>query len=257
MTNQIEVYQFPCLSDNYGYLVHDNENDITASIDSPDALAITKALDFKNWRLNFILNTHHHHDHCGGNLSLKTETNCKIIGPRHEAHKIPGIDVMVENSDRVELGVWNFEVYDTPGHTSGHIVYFCRKAGIAFVGDTLFALGCGRLFEGTPAQMWDSLQKILTWPDETLIYCAHEYTEANARFALSVEPNNHDLVSRTVKIEETRKKGLATIPTTLGLEKKTNPFLRTHSQNLQKTIGLSGKTGLEIFTKTRELKDNF
>ena len=257
MTKQLEVYQFPCLSDNYGYLVHDNQTGVTAAIDTPDYVAIGKALDLKNWQLSFIFNTHHHPDHAGGNLALKAQTNCKIIGPRQDAERIPGIDILVGDQDTCSLGIWTFEVYDTPGHTKGHIVYFCSQAGIAFVGDTLFALGCGRLFEGTPQQMWESLQKISAWPDDTLIYCAHEYTEANARFALSVEPENHDLILRSEQIVQTRSSGSPTIPTTLGLEKKTNPFLRSHSDNLQKTIGLTGKTELEIFTRTRELKDNF
>ena len=213
MTTTLEVQQIPCLSDNYGYLVHDTVSGLTATIDTPDTGPILQALKKKGWRLDFIFNTHHHDDHAGGNLALKENTGCEIIGPRADAGRIPGIDRQVGEGDSVALGEWQFTVHDTPGHTRGHIVYHCQQAGVAFVGDTLFALGCGRLFEGTPAQMWDSLQKILSWPDQTLIYCAHEYTQANARFALSVEPGNTDLVARDVQISAARERGEPTVPT--------------------------------------------
>ncbi len=257
MTTTLEVQQIPCLSDNYGYLVHDTVSGLTATIDTPDTGPILQALEKKGWRLDFIFNTHHHDDHAGGNLALKEKTGCEIIGPRADAGRIPGIDRQVGEGDSVTLGEWQFTVHDTPGHTRGHIVYHCQQAGVAFVGDTLFALGCGRLFEGTPAQMWDSLQKILSWPDQTLIYCAHEYTQANARFALSVEPGNTDLVARDVQISAARERGEPTVPTTLALERKTNPFLRPHSSNLQRTVGLVGASDVEVFARTRELKDSF
>ena len=257
MTTTLEVQQIPCLSDNYGYLVHDTVSGLTATIDTPDTGPILQALETKGWRLDFIFNTHHHDDHAGGNLALKEKTGCEIIGPRADAGRIPGIDRQVGEGDSVTLGEWQFTVHDTPGHTRGHIVYHCQQAGVAFVGDTLFALGCGRLFEGTPAQMWDSLQKILSWPDQTLIYCAHEYTQANARFALSVEPGNTDLVARDVQISAARERGEPTVPTTLALERKTNPFLRPHSSNLQRTVGLVGASDVEVFARTRELKDSF
>jgi hydroxyacylglutathione hydrolase len=155
------------------------------------------------------------------------------------------------------LGNWVFQVHDTPGHTRGHIVFHCAEAAVGFVGDTLFALGCGRLFEGTPEQMWHSLQKLLSWPDQTLIYCAHEYTEANARFALSVEPENADLVARVDEIRIARAQDIPTVPTSMALEKRTNPFLRPHSSNLQETVNLVGQSDVEVFARTRELKDNF
>ncbi len=257
MTGPLEVLQFLCLSDNYGYLVHDPDSGLTVAIDTPEVAPIQRALDEKNWQLNFVFNTHHHDDHAGGNLALKTQTGCQITGPRADAERIPGIDREVGEGDTVSLGEWQFAVHDTPGHTRGHIVYHCPQAGIAFVGDTLFALGCGRIFEGTPEQMWTSLQKISCWPDETLIYCAHEYTQANARFALSVEPDNADLVARGVEIEAARKRGIATVPTTLALEKKTNPFLRPHSPALRQTIDLTGGSDVEVFARTRQLKDSF
>ena len=253
----LQVHQFPCLDDNYGYLVHDPASGLTATIDTPDVSAISNALKEKHWSLDFIFNTHHHDDHAGGNLELKEKTGCTIVGPRADADRIPGIDQQVGEGDSVMLGDWKFNVHDTPGHTRGHIVYHCANARVGFVGDTLFALGCGRLFEGTPQQMWTSLEKILAWPDDTLIYCAHEYTQANARFALSVEPENEDLLIRSKAIDAARAKGLPTVPTTLSLEKKTNPFLRPTSLHLQQTIDRVGENSVDVFARTRELKDHF
>ncbi len=257
MTATIEVHQFLCLDDNYGYLVHDELSGLTAAIDTPEAKPILAALANKGWTLDLILNTHHHADHAGGNLELKERTGCSIVGSRADAARIPGIDREVGEGDSVTLGDHRFEVHDTPGHTSGHIVYHAPGDGIAFVGDTLFALGCGRLFEGTPAQMWQSLQKILRWPGQTRIYCAHEYTQANARFAITVEPDNPDLAERCVAIDTARSRGEPTVPSMLDLEKRTNPFLRPHSSKLQQTVGLTGASEVAVFTRIRELKDSF
>lgn len=257
MTATIEVHQFLCLDDNYGYLVHDELSGLTAAIDTPEAKPILAALANKGWTLDLILNTHHHADHAGGNLELKERTGCSIVGSRADAARIPGIDREVGEGDSVTLGEHRFEVHDTPGHTSGHIVYHAPGDGIAFVGDTLFALGCGRLFEGTPAQMWQSLQKILRWPGQTRIYCAHEYTQANARFAITVEPDNPDLAERCVAIDTARSRGEPTVPSMLDLEKRTNPFLRPHSSKLQQTVGLTGASEVAVFTRIRELKDSF
>jgi len=253
----IEIHQFPCLQDNYGYLVHDADAGVTAAIDTPDATAILAALDERGWRLTHILNTHHHSDHAGGNLELKKRTGCRIVGPRADAARIPGIDEQVGDGDAFELGTHRVEVFDTPGHTRGHIVYFLPGDDVAFVGDTLFAMGCGRLFEGTPAQMWSSLQKILRWPERTRLYCAHEYTQSNGRFALTVEPGNGALVERMAEVARVRAAGKPTVPTTLALEKATNPFLRPASAGLQATIGLTGASEVEVFAKTRALKDAF
>jgi hydroxyacylglutathione hydrolase len=253
----IEIHQFPCLKDNYGYLVHDGEAGVTAAIDTPDAGAILAALGERGWTLTHIFNTHHHADHAGGNLELKRRTGCRIVGPRADAARIPGIDVEVGDGDRLELGAHPVEVLDTPGHTRGHIVYLFRDDQAAFVGDTLFSLGCGRLFEGTPAQMWDSLKKILSWPDGTRLYCAHEYTQANGRFAVTVEPNNRALAERVADVAARRSAGRPTVPTTLALEKATNPFLRPASRNLQETIGMLGASEVDVFAKTRALKDAF
>jgi hydroxyacylglutathione hydrolase len=253
----LQIEMFPCLKDNYGFLLHDAQAAVTAAVDTPDADAIAAVLDAKGWRLTHILNTHHHGDHAGGNLALKERTGCQIIGPRRDARRIPGIDVGVGDGDRFSLGSHPVEVFETPGHTRGHIVYYLPQDGVAFVGDTLFALGCGRLFEGTPDQMWTSLQKIMHWPDATRLYCAHEYTQANARFALTVEPGNPALVDRARDIDRLRSSGRPTVPTTLGLEKATNPFLRPGSENLRATIGLPGAGDVAVFAKTRALKDSF
>jgi hydroxyacylglutathione hydrolase len=253
----LEIEMFPCLADNYGFLLHDSEAQVTAAVDTPDAEAILAALHARGWKLTHILNTHHHGDHAGGNLALKERTGCRIVGPAHDAGRIPGIDVGVADGDRFALGSHAVEVLETPGHTRGHIVYYLPEDGVAFVGDTLFALGCGRLFEGTPAQMWASLQKLLRWPDATRIYCAHEYTQANARFALTVEPGNAALAERAREIGRLRASGRPTVPTTLGLEKATNPFLRPASENLRATIGLGDGDEVAVFAKTRALKDAF
>jgi hydroxyacylglutathione hydrolase len=255
--SSLEIHMFPCLADNYGYLVHDPASGVTAAVDTPDANAIRTELDAKGWRLTHVLNTHHHADHAGGNLRLKAATGCTIVGPRADAARIPGIDVEVGEGDVLELGSHRVEVLDTPGHTRGHIVYFLPDDKVGFVGDTLFAMGCGRLFEGTPAQMWSSLQKIMRWPDDTRIYCAHEYTQANAKFALTVEPRNSALVSRAAEVARLRAEQRPTIPTTLRTEKDTNPFLRAASPHLRETVGLPGASDVEVFAKTRQLKDAF
>jgi hydroxyacylglutathione hydrolase len=255
--SELEIHMFPCLADNYGYLLHDPESGATAAVDTPDAAAISAELDAKGWRLTHVLNTHHHGDHAGGNLELKRRTGCTIVGPRADAARIPGLDVAVGEGDVVELGAHRAYVFDTPGHTRGHIVYHFAEARAAFVGDTLFALGCGRLFEGTPEQMWTSLRKILAWPDDTRIYCAHEYTQSNARFALTVEPGNPLLKERAAAVARLRAEGKPTVPSTLAEERATNPFLRPHSAELRAKLGLAAASDVEVFAKTRALKDAF
>lgn len=251
----LQIHMFPCLKDNYGYLLHDAGSRATAAVDTPDARAIQAELAARGWVLTHILNTHHHDDHAGGNLALKQATGCRIIGPGSDRERIPGIDLGVREGDHFELGPHRVEVLETPGHTRGHIVYWVPGSQALFVGDTLFAMGCGRLFEGTPAQMWDSLQKILRLPDDTRIYCAHEYTQSNARFALTVEPGNAALVERAQEVDRRRARNEPTIPTTLALEKATNPFLRPASRELQAAVGLAGAGLVEVFAKTRALKD--
>ncbi|MGX1198428.1 hydroxyacylglutathione hydrolase [Parvibaculum sp. MBR-TMA-1.3b-4.2] len=253
----LEIHQFPCLNDNYGYLVHEPKSGATAAIDTPDAKAIEKALKEKGWTLTHILNTHHHYDHAGGNEELKAKTGCTIIGPKGEAAKIPGLDRAVGDGDMVELGEARARVFDVPGHTAGHVAYYFEEDGVAFVGDTLFALGCGRLFEGTPEQMWTSLSKLMALPDDTIVYCAHEYTQANARFAVTVDPENTALAARAKEIDAKRARGEWTVPTTIGLEKATNPFLRAADPKLRHAIGLDAASDVEVFAETRHRKDNF
>jgi hydroxyacylglutathione hydrolase len=257
MSSELTIHMFPCLADNYGYLLHDDESGETAAVDTPDAAEIALQLDAKGWRLTHIFNTHHHSDHAGGNVELKRRTGCTIVGPRADAARIPAIDVAVGDGETVALGRHRATVFDTPGHTRGHIVYHFADARAAFVGDTLFAMGCGRLFEGTPAQMWGSLQKILAWPDDTRLYCAHEYTQSNARFALTVEPQNAALQQRAATVAQLRAVGRPTVPTILGDERATNPFLRPQSRDLRAAIGLDGAADVEVFAKTRALKDAF
>ncbi len=253
---KLEIHQFPCLNDNYGVLVHDPETNVTASIDAADAGAVEAALAEKGWTLTHILNTHHHYDHTAGNEALKAKTGCLIVGPKKEAASIPGIDVELAEGDSYALGSFKAEVFETPGHTAGHIIYWLPEAGVAFVGDTLFSLGCGRLFESTPETMWRSLQKVAALPPETTIYCGHEYTLSNARFALTIEPDNKDLQARAREVEELRAKGEPTLPTTLAQELATNPFLRPDSPAIQRQLGMEGRPEWEIFGEIRRRKDN-
>lgn len=220
----LTVHQFPCLSDNYGYLVRDDSTGRTACIDTPDAAAILAELDRLGWGLDLVLNTHWHADHAGGNAEVKAATGCELLGPAEVTGRFP-VDRVLSPGETVTLGDTPFQVLESGGHTLGHIAYFVPSASAAFVGDTLFALGCGRMFEGSPAQMWASLQRLAALPDETRIYCAHEYTASNARFALSVD-DSAALKARTEDIFAARERNEPTVPTTIALEKATNPFLR-------------------------------
>lgn len=253
----IEVHQFPCLSDNYCWLVRDEAADATAVVDTPEVAPINAALTERGWRLTHIFNTHHHFDHAGGNEELKAKWGCTIVGAGKDAERIPGIDVRVNDGDTYTFGQSEARVFEVPGHTSGHIAYYFAEDGIAFVGDTLFALGCGRLFEGSPQQMWSSLEKLMALPDDTVVYCAHEYTQANAAFALTVDPGNGALVARAKEIDELRARGAATVPTTMALEKATNPFLRSTSPGLQETLDMVGAVAVDVFAETRRRKDSF
>jgi hydroxyacylglutathione hydrolase len=218
------VRQFPCLSDNYGFLARDEATGQVACIDTPDAAAILRELDILGWSLTLILNTHWHPDHAGGNAEIKAATGAQVIGPA-EVEKISPVDRKVTHGDVVELGETRLSVIDTGGHTLGHITSFDAADQIAFVGDTLFSLGCGRLFEGTAEQMWASLSRLAALPDETAVYCAHEYTASNARFALTVD-DAPALKARADEVFAARDRGEPTVPTTIAREKATNPFLR-------------------------------
>ena len=255
--SKLQIHRFEALSDNYGYLVHDPKSGATAAIDTPEVPAIDAALDAKGWKLTHIFNTHHHFDHAGGNEELKRKYGCTIVGPKGEKDLIPGIDRAVGQDDIVELGNARARVIDVPGHTRGHIAYYFGDDDVVFVGDTLFALGCGRLFEGTAEQMWTSLSKLMALPDSTTVYCAHEYTQSNARFALSVEPHNQALIARSKDIDDKRARGAWTVPTTIGLEKATNPFLRAASSDLRNTLDLVAAADVDVFAETRLRKDKF
>lgn len=221
----LEVRLFPCLNDNYGFLVRDVATGTVATVDTPDADAILAELERSGWgSLSLILNTHWHPDHTQGNAALQAATGCRIVGPE-EVRRAAPLDEVVRGGDVVMLGSTRFEVSDTPGHTLGHIVYRSVDDALAFVGDVLFNMGCGRLFEGTPEQMWASLQTLAAWPDETVIWCAHEYTAANAAFALSLD-DRPEMQARAAEIVAMRERGEPTVPTTIGAEKAFNPFLR-------------------------------
>ena len=243
----IEVRQFPCLSDNYGFLVRDTATGEAASIDTPDADVVLGELAASGWRLTTILNTHWHRDHAGGNAAVKAATGAQIVGPA-EGRRIAPLDREVVEGDVVRLGETAFQVLETGGHTLGHVSYYDAAHQAAFVGDTLFALGCGRLFEGDAAQMWASLQKLAGLPDATRIYCAHEYTEANARFTLSVD-SSAAAADRAQAVFAARARGEPTVPTTLGAEKATNPFLRAPE--------LVGGDPVAAFAQLRAAKDAF
>lgn len=222
--SNIEIHLFPCLSDNYGILVHDPASGRTASIDTPDGTEIARQCAIKGWTLTEIWNTHWHPDHTGGNMGLKDRFGVQIYGPGLIDGRIPGIDTKLGEGDTFDFGVHPVRVMETPGHTTEHIVFYLEAAGACFVGDTLFTLGCGRLFEGTPEQMWDSFGKILNLPAATQLYCAHEYTLSNAKFALTVDGDLPELRDAVATYEAMRKRGEPTVPTTVATERKTNPF---------------------------------
>ena len=251
----LDIHLFPCLDDNYGVLIHDPATGVTASIDAPDADDVRAALKQKGWTLTHILTTHHHHDHTGGNAELKAETGCKIIGPRGEAAKIPGLDEAVGEGDTFKLGSVEVKVIETPGHTLGHITYYIPAASVAFAGDTLFALGCGRVFEGTPEMMYASLQKLAALPGDTTVYCGHEYTLSNAKFALTIEPENKALQERMNEITALRADGKPTVPTTIAQELTTNPFLRAHVPAIQQHLNMAGAPNWQVFAEIRERKN--
>lgn len=253
----LEVFQFPCLTDNYGFLIHDRDSGACAAIDTPDEKAINQALATQNWQLTHILNTHWHPDHTGGNQALKEQWQCQVIGPAAEEERIPALDHAVHDQSTIYLGKTQARVITTPGHTSGHCVYYFSENGLAFVGDTLFALGCGRLFEGTAEQMWTSLKKIRALPSTTTLFCAHEYTSANADFAITADPENQALITRCENIKTLRTQNIPTVPTELSVELETNPFLRADAPALKRKMGLANADPIEVFAEIRRRKDNF
>lgn len=249
----LSVNIIPLLRDNYSYLVIDLNSGITAVIDPGSTDPILQYIGEK--KLDYILNTHHHWDHTDGNLSIKDHKQAKIIGSELDKDRIPGIDIYT--NDQFKLGASTVDVLNTPGHTWGHISFFFRKDKILFCGDTLFSAGCGRIFEGTIEQMYDSLQLLKKLPNNTKIYCGHEYTAYNLRFALSIEPQNICLQSTYKVTKQLRKQYLPTMPSTIAHEKRINPFFRTESEEIRKNINMLDNTNLEVFTKLRLLKNSF
>jgi len=252
-----DIRLFRCLSDNYGVLLHDADTGATAAIDAPEAAPIETALKATGWKLTDILVTHHHADHTGGIMELKNKYKCRVVAPAAEAAKIPGVDETVKEGDKAKVGNLVANVIETPGHTLGHIAYWFHGDKIAFVGDTLFSIGCGRVIEGTMDQMWTSLKKLRDLPDDTRIYVGHEYTLANIKFALTIEPNNAALKSRAAEAEKQIAGGHFTIPVTIGAEKKENPFIRADVPDVAAGIGMASKPASEVFAEIRLRKNKF
>jgi hydroxyacylglutathione hydrolase len=253
----LDIIQIPVLTDNYIYLLHDTVSGETAAVDPAVAEPVLAVLKQRGWQLTYILNTHHHSDHVGGNLELKRATGCRIIGSAADKHRIPAIDRCVSGGERITIGSHSAQVINTAGHTSGHIVYYFAEDNALFCGDTLFVIGCGRLFEGSAEQLWQSLQTLKTLSAETRVYCAHEYSESNARFALSVEADNVTLQEKTRLIRQRRAENLPTVPSTIGDELATNPFFREDSSEIRASLHCMNNTPVEVFAKLRRLKDNF
>lgn len=253
----LDIHQFLCLKDNYGVLINDGGSGATAAIDAPDAAAVKRALGEKGWRLTDILVTHHHGDHTAGIAELKETFGCRVTGPKGEAARIPALDRTVGEGDGLAFGSFEVRVLETPGHTMGHVSYWLPAARVVFVGDTLFAMGCGRVLEGNHEMMWVSLQKLARLPDDTRVYCGHEYTLANAEFALSIEPENERLIARAREVAALRAAGKPTLPTTVGLERETNVFLRPHVSAIRNRLGMRADADWRVFGAMRERKNKW
>lgn len=256
MTSLI-IEQFICRQDNFGVILHDPLTGETATIDAPDGDTIASHLKPGSWNLTHLLITHHHPDHVEGIPALTAAYAPKVIGPDAEAAKIGGLTNTLNDGDTFEFAGRKVEVISTPGHTAGHICFHIPDEQLLFAGDTLFALGCGRLFEGSPQDMFTSLSRLAALPDETRVYCGHEYTRSNAAFAITVDPDNMALAERKAEIAGLLEKGLATLPTTIGFEKRTNPFMRTGDPAIRKALGMENASNLEVFTELRARKDRF
>ncbi|MFN3645471.1 MAG: hydroxyacylglutathione hydrolase [Gemmobacter sp.] len=250
-----EIVTVPCLRDNYAYLVRDPASGATCCVDVPEAAPILAALAARGWRLDEIWLTHHHPDHIDGVAALVAATAARVTGAAADAHRLPPLHRAVRRGDRLALGTLAGEVLEVPGHTIGHVAYVLP--GAAFTADSLMALGCGRLFEGTPAQMWDSLQRLAALPEDTLVCSGHEYTDSNARFALTIEPGNPALQARAAAVRAARAEGRPTVPSTLAEERATNPFLRAHLPEIKAALGLAGAPDAAVFAEIRARKDRF
>jgi hydroxyacylglutathione hydrolase len=250
------VHQFMCLEDNFGVLVHDPATGATASIDVPEAGPVLDALNQKGWALTHILVTHHHKDHIGGVDEVRARfPGATLVGPAPDQARVPGADVYLGEGDEVAVGALRGTVIETPGHTSGHVVYFFPQEKLLFAGDTLFAMGCGRAFEKPAQVLHDSVMKLAALPGDTQVYCGHEYTLSNARFALKVDPENETLKQRVAQVEAMRAADEATLPTTIAVEKETNPFFRAADPSIQQTLGMTGAAPADVFAELRERKN--
>jgi hydroxyacylglutathione hydrolase len=253
----LEIVTVPCLSDNYAYIIHDESSNKTTLIDAPEFFSIYECLKKRDWRLDSILITHHHHDHIDGIKELKKHYNPMIFGAKEDLARLPKIDVELSHRDKFSVSNIIFKCLEVPGHTIGHLAFYCEPEKIIFTGDSLMTLGCGRLFEGTPEQMYNSLNMISSLPSDTLVYSGHEYAIQNSKFALSVNPENANLVNRAHQISKNIKSGVPNSPVSLKEELDTNPFLRCKSKEVQNKIGLENSNALETFTKLRKMKDEF
>lgn len=252
-----DLITIPCLSDNYAYLLRDHDSGKVACIDVPEAAPILEALKSRGWELSQIWLTHHHDDHVQGLAEVLKDHDANVIGAKADMHRLPPLDRMVDEGDNITLGALEAEVLDVSGHTVGHIAFYVPDASVAFTADSLMALGCGRLFEGTPDQMWESMQKMMKWPDGTTLCSGHEYTASNAKFALTVDPDNAALISRSQDIDAARAEGRATVPSLLSTELQTNPFLRPADPGIRATLGMLTASDAEVFAEIRKRKDNF
>ena len=250
-----EIRTFTCLNDNFGFLIHDVETKATASIDAPEAGPIIKALEREGWQLTDILITHHHGDHVGGVAELKQKYNCRVVAPHDKTTKIADVDLRVANADVVKVGTLLGRVLETPGHTLDHISYVFDNEKALFAADTLFSIGCGRVFEGTYPMMWESLLKLRALPDDFKLYCGHEYTASNIKFALTVEPENPVLKARAEEVKRLREANKPTIPTLLGEEKKANVFLRADEPSVAASVRMKDRSAAEVFSELRERKN--
>ena len=253
----LEIVTIPCLKDNYAFLAHDKATGQTAVVDVPEAAPIIAALKQRGWTLSHVLLTHHHWDHVDGLAALLADHPATVIGAAADAHRLPPLDIAVAEGDTITIGSDTGTVMDVSGHTLGHVAFHFPASSVVFTADSLMAMGCGRLFEGTPAQMYASLAKLAALPPETLVCSGHDYTASNAKFALTIEPGNVALINRVEKIETARAQGRPTVPSLLSTERATNPFLRSDSPEIQANVGLSGADPVTVFTEVRRRKDSF
>lgn len=253
----LEIVTVPCRSDNYAYLVHNAATNETAIIDAPEAAPLLNALETRGWVPSTVIITHHHLDHVEGLSGIKANYDLTVVGGAADAHRLPDLDVKISEGDTFEICGHSAQIFDVSGHTVGHLAFYIPDANAVFTADSLMALGCGRVFEGTMEQMWNSLSKLAALPEDTIVYSGHEYTAANAKFALTIEPENPDLLARCKAISEKRAKSEPTVPSKLSVELATNPFLRAGNEKLRKSLNMESATDAEVFAEIRTRKDNF